>query len=160
VSEENVEIARQWAAIWNGVAQVAVIGRDEFVPALEAFNDRYLHPQSEFEIVGGEILGPYSGKGFKGWSEWVLGWASLRHEFEEPIDCGDRVLIPARQYARPRGGDQEMEQRSAAVLTFREGRLVRFEAYLGDRRGGLRRSPRGDACELAFCASLIGVTVP
>jgi len=130
MSKENVEIARAWAAIWNGVDQVEVIGRGKSVPAVQEFNDRYQHQEFEFEIFGeGWLMGPESGMGFRGWAEWVLGWASLRHEYGEPVDCGDVVLLPTRQYVRTKDSDVEMEERAAAVLSFRQGKLAKFEAY-------------------------------
>jgi hypothetical protein len=135
MSEENLEIARAWVAAWHGVDQVPVFQNLRFTPAMKAFAARYPHPEFEMEVVGDMgKLGRHSGHGFfEGWAEVVLAWESLRHEYEEPIDCGDKVLIPARQYARPKGSAVEIEQRSAALMHFEEGKLKRFEAFLQEQ---------------------------
>jgi ketosteroid isomerase-like protein len=63
------------------------------------------------------------------WLEWLAPWASYRTETKEAIDAGDRVLLIVNDWARGEGSAQEIEINGAAVWSFRDGKIARFEAY-------------------------------
>ena len=45
-------------------------------------------------------------------------------------DCDDRVLVTSREdQARARSAAQPQRRRSESVLTFREGRLLRYQEF-------------------------------
>jgi uncharacterized protein len=69
--------------------------------------------------------------GIRAYFETVLEpWEDLRREPEEIIDAGDRVLALWRMSARGRGSGIEIDMKGADVLTFRDGLLALWEAYI------------------------------
>jgi ketosteroid isomerase-like protein len=70
------------------------------------------------------------------WREWLEAFERVTFEIEGIEDVGENVLTLARQVGVSRHGI-EIEQPSAAVWKFRDGRLVRLEFHL-DRRMAAR----------------------
>lgn len=68
-----------------------------------------------------------------GWLDWLAPWASYRTETEDLLDLGDRVVSVLCDYARREPDAPEVELKSAAVWTVRDGRIVRAEFYVGGR---------------------------
>ncbi len=105
-------------------------------------------PEFEVVAVGPEYLGEgtvYRGlAGFEEfWTDWLQPWESFRIESEAFLDAGDQVVQLARQVGRTQAGGAEIEDRGAAVLSFRDGRLSRIEFHL-DRDRALRAAGLGD----------------
>ena len=65
--------------------------------------------------------------GLKDWSET---FSSLRFEAEDLQEHGDNVLTLARQIGVTRHGGVEIQQPSAVVWKFRDGRIHRIEWHL------------------------------
>jgi ketosteroid isomerase-like protein len=63
------------------------------------------------------------------WLAWVAPWASYRTETKEAFDAGDRVLLIVNDFGRREGSTEEVKVDGAAVWTFRNGKIARFEAY-------------------------------
>jgi ketosteroid isomerase-like protein len=64
------------------------------------------------------------------WSEWLDAFAEVRFAFEQAQDVGDNVIVFVRQIGTTRHGEVEIEQPSAAVWKFRDGRVARIEFHL------------------------------
>jgi ketosteroid isomerase-like protein len=64
------------------------------------------------------------------WRDWLAPWATYRTETDEAVDLGDRVLQFAREFGRRKGGMEEIKGNNAALWTFRDGKVVRFDAYV------------------------------
>ena len=65
----------------------------------------------------------------KNWVDWLEPWATYRTHWDEVIDLGDRVLFLLRDYGRRKDMDTEVELISATMLTFREGKVARWEDF-------------------------------
>src|SRR5262245_20908818 len=124
MSEENVEIVR--AAI------EATIRRPH--PDWETMNALF-HPDHEFldrATVGG-LEGGGGHRGAQGYREWLISvsetleWEVKLAEVTE-IDH-ERVLAVTPAKFRGRQSGAETEQRIAAVVTVREGKVVRTELF-------------------------------
>ena len=61
---------------------------------------------------------------FEGWSTWEM-------EPEEFKAAGDRVAVVVRYRATARTSGVEVEGRESALLTVRDGRIVRYEWFHG-----------------------------
>src|ERR1700730_11962788 len=61
--------------------------------------------------------------------DYFRTWEDLRHDLKRIIDLGDRVLLIAMQTARGRQSGVMVEHEGAFLYTFREGRVVRVDAY-------------------------------
>jgi ketosteroid isomerase-like protein len=64
------------------------------------------------------------------WRDWLETFARIRFEVEDVEEIGENVVTLARQIGTTRHGGVEIEQPSAAVWKFRDGRLVRIEFHL------------------------------
>jgi ketosteroid isomerase-like protein len=98
-----------------------------------------VHP--DFECTA-TLLGPattYGGvDGFRAfWLDWIAPWVTYRSETEEIFDLGDRVLQFSREFGRREGSTEEVKGSNAAVWTFRDGKIVGFDAY-SDRAVALK----------------------
>jgi ketosteroid isomerase-like protein len=62
-------------------------------------------------------------------ADWVRQWRDMRHEAEEFIDLGNRVLVLTRQRARGKLSGAPVEQSMADLFTLRDGRIVRWDLY-------------------------------
>jgi ketosteroid isomerase-like protein len=72
------------------------------------------------------------------WLDWLSPWDSYRTEVEDVIDAQEgRVLVLARDYARPKGTDAEVYFSGAPIWTVRDGKIARIEFYW-NRAEGLR----------------------
>ena len=100
-----------------------------------------LHP--DFECTAnlfGTATRSYGGgpEGFRAfWLDWTGPWATYRTESERVTDLGDRVLDFGREFGRREGNTREVEAFNAAVWTFRDGKVVGFDAY-ADRAPALK----------------------
>ena len=63
------------------------------------------------------------------WLDWLEPWATYRVTLEEVIDAGDRVVVLTRHHGRREGMDAEVELIAAAIFTFRDGKLARWEDW-------------------------------
>ena len=75
--------------------------------------------------------GTYRGVAARRWlTEWHDSYDEITIESTEMIDAGDQVLAGMIQRGRPRGGRAMVEERSWQVVTFRDGVVIRVEAFL------------------------------
>jgi ketosteroid isomerase-like protein len=72
----------------------------------------------------------------KNWLDWLEPWATYRTGFDELIDVGDRVVILLRDHGRRKDMAEEVELIGATILTFRDGKIARWEDY-ADRADAL-----------------------
>ena len=64
-------------------------------------------------------------------------WEYFRHEPEEFIDAGDKVVALLHTYARGRGSGVDVDVPVAHVLTFEDGKCMGYVSY-HDREEALR----------------------
>ena len=63
------------------------------------------------------------------WSAWVENWEDYRFEQAEAVDVGDAVVTEQRHKARGKGSGAEVDWRFGGIWTFRDGKLIRHEAF-------------------------------
>jgi ketosteroid isomerase-like protein len=63
------------------------------------------------------------------WLDWLEPWATYRVSIDELEDSGDRVLALTRHFGRRKDMEAEVEMIAAVILTFRDGRVARWEDY-------------------------------
>jgi ketosteroid isomerase-like protein len=122
MSRENVDVVRAVVDAWNGG------DLDDVVP-FTAEGIEWLEVEGRPETAAGaEIQG--RDKVRSGFEELFETWQSYRLEPEEIRDVGnDRVLAVLREVARGRASGAEVASRWGYVLTIRDGKLARVEAY-------------------------------
>jgi ketosteroid isomerase-like protein len=123
MSQENVDIVRR------GIE--AAIRRPE--PDFATMNALY-HPDHEFISVVDSTLEGGSHRGMSGYREWLLGveeTVQSRSRLEQVTEIDEeRVLAiaPTRHEGRSSGVALD-EERMAAVVTVRGGKIIRTEVY-------------------------------
>jgi hypothetical protein len=84
-----------------------------------------------FDVISSYETGELHGheEARKGWSRWAEAWTQQRSEPEEIIELPDgRIFALTVQHLRGRD-EVEAKQRSANILTFRNGNVLRWEVY-------------------------------
>jgi uncharacterized protein len=121
MSEENVEIMRWGYEAWN---------RRDFDQILELAD-----PEIEWTFAEGFMPLPGADAVYHGhegvrrfWETFIDPWEQIAIEVEELRDSGDRVVAFIRFRAVARDG-LTVDAPFAHVITFRESRVIRFEAF-------------------------------
>jgi ketosteroid isomerase-like protein len=117
MSQENVEIVRRCCEAFD---------RGDYESALEA-----LAPEVEYDLSHFPDGGVY--RGHEGVREafriWMGTWEDYRQERDEPIDAGDQVILPTREYGRGKGSGVALERPTFGVWTMRNGKATRIRFY-------------------------------
>jgi ketosteroid isomerase-like protein len=121
MSKENFELHRQ---------SIEAVNRGDIDDAL-----RFLDPDIVFEPLRAPVQGAY--RGHAGVREW---WADTAETFEsfridhtDVRELGDdRLLAIGTLHVRGRGSGIETDVPTAAIVSFRDGRMVSVKDY-GDR---------------------------
>jgi ketosteroid isomerase-like protein len=127
VSSENVELVRRFYAHLGSPGSPAEFERRLTDEALSAFLD----PEIEWIPVTDSLLAVDRYHGFGGvrqvWGEFVSAWDEYRVEPREFHDAGDQVAVVVHIVGRTHG--LEVDDTRSSLLTIRDGRVVRVEAF-------------------------------
>ena len=124
---ENVELVRRL------YAELASEGSaHEFEQRLtDDALSRFLDPGIEWVPVSHSLLAVESYRGFDGvrrfWAEFLSTWESYRVELLSVDDAGDRVAVVVHIVGRT--NDLEVDETRSSLLTVRDGRVVRVQAF-------------------------------
>ena len=113
MSEENVELLREFQDAWN---------RGE-----RDFSDAY-HPDVEFLPLRAATEGAYHGLSVI--EAWIADTSEVFDKFDmnfEFTDLGERVLACGMFHVRARGSGVETDIQTGGLFEFRDGRIVRWE---------------------------------
>jgi ketosteroid isomerase-like protein len=120
MSRENVEVVRRLYAAW---------AHDEVPGPLEL-----LHPDIEYVNPDGAIE-PGIRRGLPAFiaaiEKLFEGWATWKMEPEQITAVGDQVAVVVRYQASARRSGIAVEGRESALLTLRDGKVVRYEWFHG-----------------------------
>jgi ketosteroid isomerase-like protein len=118
MAQDNVDIVRAVLDAWNK-------SRLESVSHLISDDITWLEVEGRLESAGSELKG--RGNVLAGMDSEV--WQSYRLEPETIVEANGRVLAILREIARGRASGLEVEGRWGYVVTVRDGRIERVEAY-------------------------------
>jgi ketosteroid isomerase-like protein len=65
----------------------------------------------------------------KSWERWLENFEEYGAEIEQVIDCGEKVLVVAREHGRGQLSGAAISQRIYAVYSFRAGKIARYEEF-------------------------------
>ena len=120
VSEQNVEVVRQFYEAWS---------RDQYPGPMELTD-----PDVEY-VNPGEAVEPGTHRGRSAFAEAIEkllhSWEFWRAEIEEARPIGDHVAVVVTYRTRGRGSGMDIEGRESALWTFRNGKVVRYEWFKG-----------------------------
>jgi ketosteroid isomerase-like protein len=130
VSEEIVALVRRYYEAINSIDRSG----DQFVDPQEAAPDLWAGLSPEVELHGRADLpdqivyrGREETKGF--WRMIQEVWAELRWEPLEFTDLRHAVVVETRLVGRGRGSEAPISAEETDVFWFREGKLVRVQAF-------------------------------
>jgi ketosteroid isomerase-like protein len=130
VSEENVALVRRNYEVINSTDWSG----EEFVDPEEAAPDLWAGLSPDLELHGRGDLpdqviyrGRDQTKDF--WRMIQEVWAELRWEPLEFTDLGHAIVVETRLVGRGRGSDVPISAEETDVFWFREGKLVRVQAF-------------------------------
>ncbi len=86
------------------------------------FTQPQIQPEGAREFEGQEQL-------VQAWEDWFSLWKEHRSHPEEILQEGDHVLVLSRERLVARDG-VVVENRGAAILTFRDGRIARIDSFM------------------------------
>jgi ketosteroid isomerase-like protein len=130
MSEENVELVRRNYEVVNSIGQTD----GEFVDPEELAPDLWARLAPDFELHERTDLpdrrtyrGRDEAKEF--WRKTQELFAELRWEPREIVDLGHAIVVETRVVAMGRGSDVRIEADETDVFWFRDGAIVRLEAF-------------------------------
>src|SRR3954451_16824583 len=115
-ADEETEVDE--ALIERMIAAIGKIAAADFVMRMYGSDDTFV----------GTHMGAAGGR--EGWADWLEAFDRVRFQFESIEDIGENVLTMATQIGTTRTGGVEIEQASAAVWKFRDGKLKETEFHL------------------------------
>jgi ketosteroid isomerase-like protein len=130
VSEENVALVRRNYEVVNAIGRTG----EEFVDPEELAPDLWASLAPDIELHGRPDVpdsrvyrGREATKEF--WRMLQEVWAELSWEPREIIDLGHAVVVETRIVALGRGSDVRIEADETDVFWFRDGKIVRLQAF-------------------------------
>jgi len=63
------------------------------------------------------------------WERWLENFDEWGGEVERMVDCGDKVLVVAREEGRGSLSGATISQQNYLVFTFRQGKIARYEEF-------------------------------
>jgi ketosteroid isomerase-like protein len=75
--------------------------------------------------------------------EWSKAWESLDVELTEIVEADDRVFVAMSNTGKGRGSSIEIEMRTFAVFTIRDGKITKLQ-YFANREGAVAAAGLGD----------------
>jgi ketosteroid isomerase-like protein len=63
------------------------------------------------------------------WERWLEQWEEYGYEAERFIDCGDDVLVVAREKGRGATSGATVSARIYSVITLRDGKILRYREF-------------------------------
>ena len=130
MSQENVELAK--ILLPRPGSDIVPLIRDEDTYArLGEAVTPFLTDDFESVMVRPAVTRTYAGlEGLrKNWLDWLEPWAIYRSNYEKLIDVGEHVVVLLRNHGRREDMETEVELIGATILTFRGGKIARWEDY-------------------------------
>jgi ketosteroid isomerase-like protein len=130
MSQEDVDFV---AGLFSGAAQM---DKGELVAALPELIRQTCDPEVEWiEDPGRADARTYRGHEgvLDSWTQWLEGFEEYGGELEEVRDCGDSVLVTMREEGRGRASGATVSARVYIVMTFRAGKILRYQEFYDER---------------------------
>ena len=126
MSHENVEFVKGLFAAGEGMDKQALLA------ALPEFIEQICDPEIEWiedpQRADGRIYRGHEGVR-ESWEQWFDQWEEYAFEIERIVDCGEAVLVVAREQGRGATSGAVVSARNFMVLTFRDGKILRYKEF-------------------------------
>jgi hypothetical protein len=135
VSQQDVELVRQWEAIIPpGTELKSAFADDEFLSRMRQIVD----PEATTRFVDAEG-GPLGDneperRGFEGlkagWAEWLEPWEGFWIDFGEYLDAGEGAVLALVELKGRSHAGVDISQPAAAVFRLRDRLIVSMDFYM------------------------------
>jgi ketosteroid isomerase-like protein len=126
MSRENLEFVEGF------FAGVGAMDRDALLAALPDLISQICDPDVEWmedpQRADGRVHRGHQGVQ-ESFERWLDGFDEYGFEVERCEDLGDDVLVVANEHARGAASGAEISARNYAVLTMRDGKLLRYREF-------------------------------
>jgi ketosteroid isomerase-like protein len=130
MSREDVEVVR---GLFTGVATA---DRQALLDALPQIIAQTCDPEIEWvedpARADATIHRGHAGVR-KSWEDWLTGFDAYGFEIDDVIDCGADVLVISTEHGRGAASGASVSSRNHAVLTLRDGKLLRYREFYDER---------------------------
>jgi ketosteroid isomerase-like protein len=130
VSQENLDF------LSNLFASAEALDKEALLAALPQMLPEFCDPEVEWI----EDRGRADGRVYRGhegvyasFAQWLENFDEYGFEVERMSDHGDRVLVEGVEHGRGRVSAAEVSARIYAVVTFRAGKVLRYEEFYEER---------------------------
>jgi ketosteroid isomerase-like protein len=130
MSRENVDF------LSNLFAGAESLDKEALLAALPQMIPEVCDPEIEWVEDPGRADGRvYRGHDgvYESWVRWLEQFQEYGVEIESMRDHGDRVLVCAVEHGRGSASAAEVSARVHVVVTFREGKILRYEEFYDER---------------------------
>lgn len=130
MSDENVDLVRRMYEVINGVGRTSdtFVDPETLDPELWARLDPAFELHERPDLPDHKIYrGRDESKAF--WRKTQEVFSEVRWEPKQFLDLGHAVLVETRIVATGRGSDVAIEVDETDVVWFRDGRIVRLQAF-------------------------------
>ena len=126
MSRENVEFVKGIFAASGSMDKQALVAA---LPELIAATcDPEIEWVEDPERADGRVYRGHEGVR-ESWEQWLDHWQEWGAELERIVDCGDRVLVVAREQVRGVTSGATASAVNYMVLTFRAGKVLRYQEF-------------------------------
>ena len=126
MSEENVEFVKGLFAATSDMDKEALLSA---LPELIAQScDPEIEWYEDPQRADARIYRGHAGAR-ESFERWLDQWDEYGAEAARFIDCGDRVLVVAREHGRGATSGATVSSQIFIVVTFREGKVLRYQEF-------------------------------
>jgi ketosteroid isomerase-like protein len=126
MSKENVEFVE---GLFRGAESM---DREELLAALPDLIKETCDPEIEWvedpSRADGRVYRGHEGV-LESWRQWLAQFSEYDFGLDRVIDCGDDVLVLAREGGRGAASGAAVSSRNFIVLTFRDGKVLRYREF-------------------------------
>ena len=126
ISEQNVELVK--GLFTSGAA----MDNEALLSVLPEFISQMCDPEIEWcedpQRADARVSRGHSGVR-ESFERWLDHWDEYGMEAERVVDCGDDVLVVAREHGRGATSGANVSARIFVVITFRDGKILRYREF-------------------------------
>ena len=126
MSQENVEFVK---ALFAASPEM---DKETLLAALPELIAQTCDPEIEWhedpQRADGRVYRGHSGVR-ESWERWLAQWDEYGTEAERFVDCGDDVLVVARERGRGGVSGATVSARAFYLITFRNGKILRYREF-------------------------------
>jgi len=141
MSKENAELVQAFFAAPGTMDKDTILAN---LPAMiEQICDREIEWVEDPQRADGRVYRGHEGVR-ESFEQWFEQWDEYEFEVDEIVDCGDRVLVKARESGRGAASGATASARIYTVVTFRDGKILRYQEFYDEAQALEAAGVRGE----------------